>query len=509
MAHSNSRFREIVRSSLKVGVSTIAGLVGWMVGGKILALELGAAGVGLFGLLRQLLQNLTLISTFNGTTALVQGVATRAGGDRDRYTRNVARLFGAGGGAVAIALLVGAPWLGPWLVPHPDAVALLRWMALAVIATTAQTFFVGLLNGNRAIDALVRCQMLGPLAVILTAYPTAILVRRGQPAGIVLLLLVPGALVALAAWLAARRGEWFKPAGRGVDSADARSFFGTSAVLLVTGFLGTGSQFLQNRLVAGTLGLEQAGLFWAAWTLSMAYVTILLGSYGTYYMPALSSLKDRAERRSLIRDYLRLALLVMPVLVSLVVVVKPWVLLLMFSPKLLPAVKVMRWMLIGDFFKGVAWVLSFPMLAFNEMRWFFWTELAFTAALAAGSWIWIAAGGGTEGLGVLFLGLYVVYALGMWGYARARHQLRLGSAEVLAFGAGLALVLVISSLTWSDETVRGTSVAAFLALSPSFLLFASRLFRSRSDAESTPSTPSCCSLSADRAPERSNWSPRA
>lgn len=467
-----SRFREILVSSAKVGVSTIAGLLGWVVGGKLLALELGAAGVGVFGLLRQLLQNLTLVSTFNGATALVQGIASREGDARARFTRSTGAIFAAGAGAVALVLLLGARWLGPWLVPHPDGIRLLRWLSLAVVATTAQAYFTGLLNGNRAIDALVRCQLIAPVTVMIAAYPTALLVRRGEPAGFVLLLLLPGAAVGLAAWWVARFSGWFGPAREGVAREDVTRFMGMSLVFLVTGVFGTGTQYVQNRLVAGGLGLEVAGHYWVAWTLSMAYVSILLNSYGTYYLPALSALSDDREgRQALIRDYLRLALLVMPILVSVVVLLKPWVILLMFSPELLPALKMMRWMLIGDLFKGISWIFSLPMIACSDMRSFLATEIVFTGMLAGGSWLLLVHGGGIESLGVLFLAIYVVYAFVMWGYVRWRHGLRLQGRELLDVLAGVALVVSVSGLTWNHQEVTGRAVLASVVLTGSFVLF--------------------------------------
>src|SRR5207302_2757346 len=112
------------------------------------------------------------------------------------------------------------------------------------------------------------------------------------------------------------------------------------------------------------------GHYWTAWTLSMAYVTLVLGSYASYYLPSLSQLTEFAPQQNLIRVYLRLALVVMPPLVAAVVILKPAVIRLVFSDELIPALSVMRWMLIGDLLKGVSWVLALPMLASRHLRWY-------------------------------------------------------------------------------------------------------------------------------------------
>jgi len=459
--------RDILKASFKVLVATLSGILGWMVAGKVLALTLGAAGVGLFGLLRQLLQNLTLVGGFNGQTALVQGIASRGTrSEQNRFAGSVMRVQALVAGGVVLVLLIGAPWLGPWLIPHPQAAAFLRWLSLAMLVMVAQTYVIGILNGHRLIDTLVKSQFLGPFAVIALLFPMVWLVRRGHPLGLMLMLGGPAAIVTLVAARAAKRGGYL-PALREIafHRPDAVGFLRMSSVLLISGVITTGAQFYRSWLVARWMGLAEVGQYWTAWTLSMSYVTLVLGSLGTYYMPSLSRLSEPEARRSLIRDYLHLCLLAMPLLVSMVIVFKPWVIRGLFSQELLPSLKVMRWMLIGDLFKGISWVLAFPMLAYMEMRWFFWSEIVFSLGLAATAWVWLRLGGGIEGLGALFMVSYLLYMLVMVYYIRSRHGLVLRAGEILGFLGGLALVGILSWLTWDDVTVRGTVVGVWLLLS--------------------------------------------
>ena len=464
--------RDILKAGLKVGAATLASLLGWVVAGKLFALTLGAAGVGLFGLLRQLLQNLTLIGTFNGQTALVQGVASR-GTENEQlsYSASVLKIQMLLSGGLALVLLVGAPWLGPWLIPHhPQAVRLLLWLALAMLIMVGQTFVIGILNGYRMVNELVKAQLLGPISVILLVFPMIWLVRKGYPSGYVLMLGGPAIFVSLAAFRSVRRVARFpKLGGWHIDRGDRASFFGMSVVLLLSGVVTTGTQFFQSWLVAKRLGLAMAGQYWVAWSLSMSYVTLVLGSFATFYMPSLSSLKEPEERRSLIRSYLGLSLLAMPLLVSAVVVGKPLVIHGMFSRALLPSLKVMRWMLIGDFFKGISWVLAFPMLAFRDMKWFFWTDVLFSLSLAISAFLWLTGGGGVEGLGFLFVVLYVAYLIVMIYYVRAHHGFRVGREEIQRFFAGLSMILFLSFLTWRDISLRVLPIGSFFLLGGLFL----------------------------------------
>jgi PST family polysaccharide transporter len=468
--------RDILKAGFKVGLATLAGLLGWVVAGKVLAVTLGAAGVGLFGLLRQLLQNLTLVGSFNGQTALVQGIASRTSeSEQVRFAGTVLKIQVVIVGTVALGLLFGAPWLGPWLIPHPQAVSLLRWLALAMLVMVAQTYVIGLLNGHRLINELVKSQMLGSLAVLSLVFPMIWLVRKGDPSGFVLMLGGPAMAVTLAAGWANWRAGWLPVFQKwSINRADGAIFFRMSAIMLIAGMITTGTRFFMSWLVTRRIGLAEAGQFWTAWTLSMTYVTLVLGSLGTYYMPSLSRISDPEGRRALILNYLRLALIAMPLLVSMVIVFKPWIIRGMFSLALLPALKVMRWMLIGDLFKGVSWVLAFPMLAFSEMKWFFWAEAAFSIAMAGTAWLWLSLGGGIEGLGFIFMVLYILYLPAMAMYIRVMHGFLWKAAEVRQFVAALVLVILLSVFTWRAEVVGWETLILFAVLSGVFTTFSLR-----------------------------------
>lgn len=456
--------RDILKASIKVGFATLASLLGWVVAGKIIALQLGAAGVGIYGILRQLLQNLTLVGSLNGQTALVQGISSRTEkGDQLSYSGSVLKIQIIVAGTLLIVLLISAPWLGPMLIPHPDAVALLRLLSVAMLIAVAQAFVVGVLNGHRLINELVKSQIVGPITVLILLFPMIWLVRGGHPFGLVLMLAGPGAVVTVAATWAVRRNGWFPEVKKWViRKPDLKSFFKISSVMLVAGVITTGTQFAQSWLVAHYLSLAEAGMFWTAWTLSMTYLTLVLGSLGTYYMPSLSRLHDINERETLVRTYLHLCLFVMPVLVSSVIVIKPFVVNAMFSSALLPSLKVMRWMLIGDLFKGISWVLAFPMLAFGEMKWFFWTEVLFSAGLALTAWIWMASGGGIEGLGVLFMVLYLIYMPVMGLYIYKMHGFKFKAMEVKGFVGAVLLIVFNSALNWNKIRVDFIGLGAFI-----------------------------------------------
>jgi uncharacterized membrane protein len=110
------------------------------------------------------------------------------------------------------------------------------------------------------------------------------------------------------------------------------------------------------------------------------------------------------------------------------------------------------------------------MLAFKEMRWFFWTEVVFSTALAGTSAASLWMGGGIEVLGILFALAYAAYLVTMYVYIRLAHGFVVRGAELLLFGWGLAIVGTMSWMTWSSTEVSPAAVLAYAILVPGFLL---------------------------------------
>jgi PST family polysaccharide transporter len=93
-----------------------------------------------------------------------------------------------------------------------------------------------------------------------------------------------------------------------------------------------------RSLVAREGGMSSAGIFDAAWTLSMTYVTLITTAFGTYYLPALSGLDNRAHRQELMQRMFRFVTVLIVPLILGVIVLKPLLLQILFSAEFLPAI---------------------------------------------------------------------------------------------------------------------------------------------------------------------------
>jgi O-antigen/teichoic acid export membrane protein len=454
--------RDLVCAFAKTAGGSAAALLMGMAAVKILAVLVGPAGMGVFSLLRQTQQTAVLLALFNGQNALVQGIASRAGEEeRRRYvsvvfwivattTLLVALIFVAAPGAVAQAL-AGRGHYGP------GSVEMVRFLALSIVFSSAYLFVMSVLNGYRFVGRGALVQWMSYFALAALAYPFGLLARDGNQAAFAWLLSAGAAAAALLGmvmlWRAGvARVSW--PRWTAEEGADARHFLKISVSMLISGAIAYGEPLIVRSMIVRGFDFAGAGIFDVAWTLSMAYVMILLTAFSAYYLPTLSGIQDPQERTELVRRVLHLSVLVMLPLVTAVVVFKPLVISILYTGQFTPALRIMRWMLIGDFFKVLSWVFSFTMLAYADMKMFLSTEIIWAVLGLAGSYAAINWTHSLEHLGFVFMLLYVLYLIVMAWYVRRRHALTWGKREVWGSLAALCVIVTASALTWNDDAVR-------------------------------------------------------
>lgn len=462
--------REILRAISKTGAGTLLSLFFAAATMKIVALMAGPQGIGLLSLIRQTQQTATVIGSYGGQTAVVQGLASREGGERKSFLETVLGYYLVGSLVVVIGLLSFSGYLGPLIFGEEvrSSEMIIRFITIPAVIGIAFLFVNGVLNGYRAIGRLAVSQIGASLGMLIFAYPVMLLYGRGYHAAMVFLLaigILTGVLVGL---FFAARGEWLKDLrwrnfGR-FNSLDSRSFISYSAVTLITALTGTGTVLALRAMVVNVKGLATAGIFDVAWTLSMMYVMVALNSFNTYYLPTLSATAGEKERVLLIQNLFRISLLLMVPVITAVIALKPLIVTILYSGEFKPALEIIRWMLIGDFLKVVCWILAMPMLAYADLRVFLGSEIIFNFILLAGGGVALKVWGSIEGVGIAFLGHYIIYFVFVLTYAARKYKFKLTVPLLKLWGIGLLIVAVSSFFFWDKTEINLSASLAWISL---------------------------------------------
>lgn len=468
--------KEIAVGFFKTGVASILSTVFGMVSTKIIAVMAGPTGVGIYSLLKQILLLAMTFGTAGGQSALIQGVSSRTGRAKSEYQDAVLQIFVICTLVVALILYFfsgtiahycfGSLWL--------DKIVLVKWLILPVIITVLMVYLTSVLNAYRSINSLAIGQIAGAITGALLAYPVAYYVNHYSALAFAWYIAATSFVVAMVYAINAYQNGWLLTLHCALfvrlDMVAARHFFSIAFVTLITGLVATGGLLFVKALIANSSGLSYAGLFDVSWTISMIYLSLILNSFSTHYLPKLSESIDPGERCKLVNDVMRLCIIIMVPIIVTLVVFKSALVSLAYSEKFIESTTLMRWMLIGDYFKVTAWVLSVSALAKAEMRVIFWTNILWWAGFALTVVMINTLNLDLQYMGLGYMLLYSVYLL--YFYLRARQQGEIKGSRPLisSWMIGLSIIVLSSILTWNMTSVN-LFVAAFLILSAFFVSY--------------------------------------
>ncbi|MDC0124530.1 oligosaccharide flippase family protein [Gammaproteobacteria bacterium] len=441
---------------------------------KIIAISLGPSGLGLYSIIRQAMFTFGSVGS-GGQTAIVQGISSRDSLERDTYIRTVFWLFVCGTFITVALIQAFSPLISTFIFRSnsDQYVSLVRWIALPVVLFNTYIFLKSLLNGYRAIGMLAIVEIIGPFVTLLIIYPVCIWVGKGYALGFVWMLSVSHLVMIIFSFYVAKKNGWvapifFKESAK-IDKLSSHAFFKFAGTTLVIGLLSAGSLLFIRAMIIGNGGLNEAGLFDVAWMLSSAYVMVILGSFGTYYMPTLTGTSNISDRLVLIHQVLRLSTLLMIPLIVTAIMLKPLLVNVLFSSEFLPSLEMLRWMLIGDFFKIISWVFAIPVLANADMRVYFWIEAFWNIGFVLLSSLAIYVFEQIQGISIAFIFLYACTIILYVKYAQRHYDFRLSLDLLLPWVGGFFIVVFASWFTWNDTAVSWPTSFALIMTSLLFV----------------------------------------
>jgi O-antigen/teichoic acid export membrane protein len=449
---------------------------------KIFALVLGPAGIGFLSILRQLQTLAASIFTAGGGTVLIQGLSSRTNSEREIFKRCVAIFFLFGTLLSLAAIPLASKFLAVSLgnPVEPSNVLTCALVALPVSLSVVSAYLLSLLTARQELGRIAMAQVSAGIASAAVAYPAALLFDAGYRPAILLSVFSAQTVLCAILWRRLRALDELPPlrdlpAWFEFDRSAARVFLTFAGALFVTSTFGALVNYLIRLLISRQYGLSGVGLFEAGWTLSAVYVGLITSAFSNYYLPALSAIEKPSERVDLISVVFRFSMLLSVPLICGVVIFKGWLLRLLFSKEFDDAINLVRWMLIGDYFKLASWVLAFPMLAFSHKKLFVITELIWQTGLLVGAF-WITRSNlPMENFGVMFVLCYSTYAVFTYWFCRAYYGFRLDFKIALTWLLGFLVILLSSYVSWREIHPNMLSVSLTAVAVLSFLFVATSL----------------------------------
>jgi antigen flippase len=452
----SSTYGQILKSTALVGGSSAANILIGMVRTKALAMLLGPAGFGFFGLYGSITDVAQSIAGMGVNGSGVRQIADAvASGDPERIARTVVvlRRVSVILGLVAVCVLVASSRQISLLTfgntRHALAISLL---AAAVLFREVAAAQGALVQGMRRIADLAKMGVFSAIFGVLISVPTVYILRDN---GVAPSIVGMAAMSILLSWWYSRKIKIHIPAvtySQFKKETLALMKFGFA--FMASSLMMMGSAYLVRLIIVHKLGLHATGLYQSSWTVGGLYIGFVLQAMGADFYPRLTAkASDHAACNRMVNEQARVGMLLGGPGVIATLTFAPVVLTLFYTAEFTSAVGLLRWISLGGILRAINWPLGFIILARGEQALFFWTELAWTTANVGLTWAFVSAFG-LDGAGLAFFGSYVLHGLLIYilvrrltGFRWSRENTKLGllllGAIVALFGAMYTLPLPV------------------------------------------------------------------
>ncbi|WP_263357935.1 O-antigen translocase [Acidicapsa ligni] len=438
---SKGTYGQILKSSALVGGSSLLNIGIGMIRTKMMAVLLGPAGFGLFGLYGSIS---TLTQTLAGMGINSSGVRqiAEANGSNDArriaqttvVLRRISLLLGLVGAVILV--LFSRQISNVTFGTYQNATAI-SVLSIGVFFSLVSAGQGTLIQGMRRIVDLAKMGVLGAFLATIISITMVYYLREK---GIVPALVAIAVMTTLVSWWYSRRIKIQVPAIAVSDVLrESSALLKLGFAFMISGLLTMGVAYAIRITILRKFGVEATGLYQSAWTLGGLYVGFILQAMGADFYPRLTtSIHDHATCNRLVNEQAQVGLLIAGPGVIATLTVAPLIISLFYSSKFIGAVEILRWICLGAILQVVTWPMGFIIVAKAKQALLIACELSWSVFSLGLAWICMNHFG-LKGAGIAFFGSYVFHGFMIY-----------------------AVVLRLSGFRWSAESKRTGIIYAVL-----------------------------------------------
>lgn len=379
---------------------------------KLVAMWIGPAGVGLFGIFNQALEMLNTATNLGVRNSSVrdisQAVEKRDSSMISRIITVVRRWsfwLGLGGALITMAI---APLLSR--LTFGDFNHIWHYVALS-----AAVLFMALTNGEYAVlqglsklKKLARVTVSGTLGGLLISIPMFYFLREDS----VLPSIIVYALCVMAAALFTKDKEFPKAKVTSRETVSMGADFIKLGVFMTLGsFVAMLASYIFVSWLNITSGKETVGFYQAGYTLVDKYAGLVFVALGYEYYPRLARVAGSSMRlRVFVSNQINLSFMVLTPCLLAFILLRSHLVWLLYSKEFLVILTYISWGVVGTVLRATSWCLSFVMLAKGDGKIFLITEsldavIGLTLNIVCFS-LW-----GVDGLGFAYIAWFACYTI--------------------------------------------------------------------------------------------------
>jgi len=409
--------KQILKSSFIIGGASVINAAISLLRMKVIAMILGPAGVGLVGVLNNVISTGSAIAAVGVNSAGTRQIAeANAGQDRSALDETFQSL-------VWLSILLAIFGCGVFWLARLEILELvlgdssyswaIGWLALGVFFTVLSGALKSSLTGVRQISEVAKVTIYSSL--IGTVLGASAVYLYGEYGVVVLLVLLPASVFSVSFFYVLRSPFLsFRSPNLGSTINRWKGLLRLGSAFMFAGLAGTLGDLVVRSLVQRNLGIESLGYLQASWTISMTYVGLVLASMGADYYPRLTAIiSDKKSAKRLVNEQSEISILLAGPVMLAILSLSPLIINLLYSKEFLPSVDVLRLQILGDVLRVLSWPLGFVIIASGKGKLFVLSEVLITIFFVFSVWLLVSFGG-LKFIGAAFLLKYLFYVPVVW-----------------------------------------------------------------------------------------------
>ena len=457
-------FDKIFKTSAMTGAMSVVTMVAALLRGKVMAMCLGPAGVGLSGILNQVVALESQVLALGLPTVVVKSVAGADVEARPKVESVIARLALALGVFGLVLGLVLSPLVAVATFKSFEHLPLVIAASLAVPAAILTSIWCAVIQGRGEVGFLARSQAAFAVVSALVAVP---LIWYGGLAGLGVSVVLAALIPVAGLW--SRRPRHLTAASDDKGIRDSLVRAGLSIIATIA--IAQVAAYATRMVVVNQLGVFEAGLYQAALAVSGGLPGFVFSAMALDYYPRISAAKDGEEMVRVTNMQVQASMVIATPLFVGMIVFGGQLLDFYYTEEFLGATELMAWMTASVAFRVISWPAGYWLVAKATPKEYLLIEGP-AALLAPLVTIGLLPLAGLAGAGLAMVLSALVYALVIITFMRRRGGLGYTAATWwwAALGAlqvALAFIVARSGVTpLTGGLCLAVSVAASLVAYP-------------------------------------------
>ena len=379
---------------------------------KIMALLVGSMGMGIFSLLLGFYNIFVSLGSIVAGGSVVKAVA-EANSENDMKKLYILQKL-----LVYVAIFLGLLFsffiivfqksLSNFIFSDSSYASSLSLIGLVLIFANLGLFWQSWLNGFRRVKQIAKIRLYASFFITIF---TIIILTIFKEEGIkyaVMILPIPAFFLA---WYYGRKIE-IKPFSlMASDIKSLKGVFTLGVILILISLIFQLGVLGARSLISNLTNIESVGIVFAAWMISMSYIEVFLSALSVDYYPTLVGMKDNnTEMNTHINNQIQFTLLIIfPVLLFLYIF-SPHIITLLYDDTFLAAADILRYQIIGDVFKVLAWLFGYVLIIKHYLKFALLIQLFWVGSYLSMIWLGMSSIGLTIA-GIAFLIAYMFVAI--------------------------------------------------------------------------------------------------